>query len=51
MGVTECIARGFGELSEGSANSTTDNVERLTGHQAWSFDQFTGDFEHFFGGS
>lgn len=54
MGFPEWIARGYGELmegfSEGFANSTTDNVEKLTGHQARSFEQFATDFAQVFGG-
>jgi uncharacterized protein YbjT (DUF2867 family) len=53
MGVPEWIANGYAELSEGFsqnfANSTTKNVEILTGHQARSFEQFANDFAHVFG--
>lgn len=48
MGVPEWIAKGYVELSEGFsenfANSTTKNVEILTGHPARSFEQFAKDF-------
>jgi uncharacterized protein YbjT (DUF2867 family) len=54
MGFPEWIARGYGELmegfSEGFADTTTDNVETLTGHPARSFEQFARDFAHVFGG-
>lgn len=54
MGVPEWIARGYGELmegfSEGFANSTTDSVATLTGHQARSFEQFAHDFAQYFAG-
>ena len=52
MGVPEWIARGYVELSEGFsenfANSTTQNIEILTGHPARSFEQFASDFAHLF---
>ncbi len=54
MGFPEWIARGYGELmegfSEGFANRATDNVEKLTGHPARSFEQFATDFASYFGG-
>lgn len=54
MGFPEWIARGYGELmegfSEGFANRATDNVEKLTGHPARSFEQFARDFASYFGG-
>jgi len=54
MGVPEWIAKGYEELSEGFsenfANSTTDNVLKLTGHPARSFEQFARDFAGVFGG-
>ncbi|NCF21265.1 MAG: NmrA family NAD(P)-binding protein [Haliea sp.] len=54
MGFPEWIARGYGELmegfSEGFANSTTDNVEKLTGHPPRSFEQFARDFAQVYGG-
>jgi uncharacterized protein YbjT (DUF2867 family) len=53
MGVPEWIAKGYAELSEGFsenfANSTTQNVEILTGHPARSFEEFANDFAHVFG--
>jgi len=52
MGVPEWIAKGYVELSEGFsenfANSTTRNVETLTGHPARSFEQFANDFAQLF---
>jgi uncharacterized protein YbjT (DUF2867 family) len=52
MGVPEWIAKGYVELSEGFsadfANSTTKNVEILTGHPARSFEQFVKDFAQMF---
>jgi uncharacterized protein YbjT (DUF2867 family) len=52
MGVPEWIAKGYVELSEGFsenfANSTTKNVEILTGHPARSFEQFVNDFAQIF---
>jgi len=52
LGVPEWIAKGYLELSEGFsenfANSTTKNVEILTGHPARSFDQFVQDFAQVF---
>jgi uncharacterized protein YbjT (DUF2867 family) len=52
MGVPEWIAKGYVELSEGFsenfANSTTKNVEILTGHPARSFEQFANDFAQVF---
>ncbi|NKQ36003.1 MAG: SDR family oxidoreductase [Chloroflexi bacterium] len=54
MGVPAWIASGYGELmagfSEGFANRATDNVARLTGHPARSFEQFARDFAPVFGG-
>ncbi|MCI0694956.1 hypothetical protein L0337_23470 [candidate division KSB1 bacterium] len=54
MGFPEWIARGYGELmegfSEGFANRTTDNVAKLTGHPARSFEQFAREFAQVFGG-
>jgi uncharacterized protein YbjT (DUF2867 family) len=54
MGMPEWIAKGYQELSEGFsdnfANSTTDNVEMLTGHKARSFEQFAADFAQVFTG-
>ena len=52
LGVPEWIAKGYVELSEGFsenfANSTTQNIEILTGHPARSFEKFTNDFAHLF---
>ena len=52
MGMPEWIAKGYVELSEGFsenfANSTTKNVETLTGHPARSFEQFANDFAQVF---
>jgi len=52
MGVPEWIAKGYVELSEGFsenfANSTTKNIEILTGHPARSFEQFSNDFAQVF---
>jgi uncharacterized protein YbjT (DUF2867 family) len=54
MGMPEWIAKGYVELMEGFsenfANSTTKNVEILTGHTARSFEQFANDFAQVFGG-
>jgi uncharacterized protein YbjT (DUF2867 family) len=54
MGIPEWIAKGFAELSEGFsegfANKATDNVAKLTGHPARSFEQFARDFARVFGG-
>jgi len=54
MGMPEWIAEGYIELmqgfSENFADSTTKNVEILTGHPARSFEQFADDFAHVFGG-
>jgi uncharacterized protein YbjT (DUF2867 family) len=54
MGMPEWIAKGYVELSEGFsenfANSTTKNVEILTGHPARSFEQFANDFAQVFTG-
>ncbi len=53
MGIPEWIAKGFNELMEGFsanfANSTTKNVEILTGYPARSFEEFANDFAHVFG--
>ena len=52
MGLPEWIAKGYVELSEGFsenfANSTTRNVEILTGHPSRSFEQFASDFAQVF---
>jgi uncharacterized protein YbjT (DUF2867 family) len=55
FGIPEWIAKGYVELSEGFsnnfANSTTNNIQILTGHPARSFEQFANDFAHVFMGS
>ena len=52
MGMPEWIAKGYVELMEGFsgnfADSTTKNVEILTGHPARSFEQFVTDFARVF---
>ncbi len=52
IGMLEWIAKGYVELMEGFsenfADSTTNNVETLTGHPARSFEQFANDFAHVF---
>ncbi len=52
MGMSEWRADGYGELYEGFAagfaDTTTSNVEKLTGHPARSIDDFARDFESFF---
>ena len=54
MGYPEWTAQGFAELmdgfKDGFAKEATDNVERLTGHQARSIEIFAHDFAGFFGG-
>jgi uncharacterized protein YbjT (DUF2867 family) len=54
MGFPEWISEGYGELMEGFiegfASTTSDNVEKLTGHPARSFEQFATDFASYFGG-
>ena len=54
MGFPEWTAQGYGELmdgfKDGFAKEATDNVERLTGHQARSVETFAKDFAGFFGG-
>lgn len=53
MGFPEFIADGYIELnkgfSTGFADTTTDNVEKLSGHPARSIDDFTRDFRSYFG--
>ena len=53
MGIPEWIAKGYQELSEGFsdnfANSTTKNVENLTGHSPRTFELFARDFAQVFG--
>ena len=55
MGMPEWIADGFVELfegfSQGFADSTTSNVEDLTGHPARSFETFARDYAAVFGGT
>jgi len=54
MGFPEFIVDGYVELSQGFANgfadTTTGNVEALSGHAPRSIDDFTEDFKGFFGG-
>jgi len=54
MGLPEWIARGNGELmegfSEGFADHTTDNVEKLTGHRPRSIEEFARDHKQVFAG-
>lgn len=53
MGFPEFIVNGYVELnkgfSEGFADTTTNNVEKLSGHPARSIDDFTRDFRSYFG--
>ena len=53
MGMAEWIADGFVELfegfSQGFADSTTSNVQELTGHPARSFETFARDYAAVFG--
>ena len=53
MGFPEFIVDGYVELSKGFsagiADTTTDNVETLSGHPARSIDNFTQDFKSYFG--
>jgi uncharacterized protein YbjT (DUF2867 family) len=55
MGVPEWIAHGYTELSagfeHGFADFTTDNVERLSGHEPRDFEQFARDHAHLFTGA
>jgi uncharacterized protein YbjT (DUF2867 family) len=54
MGFSEWVADGFIEyakaLREGYGDLTTDDFERLTGHQATSYEKFAGDFAEVFRG-
>ena len=54
MGFPQWVADGYGELlvnfSQGGGDRTTNNVERLTGHPARSYEQFASDFAQVFGG-
>jgi uncharacterized protein YbjT (DUF2867 family) len=49
MGLPEWIVEGFGELAEGFTNGfadlTTDNVEKLAGHPPRDFERFATDFK------
>ena len=55
MGMPEWITDGVlelaGALSESLGDYTTDDFEKLTGHQANSYETFARDFAHVFGGS
>ena len=54
MGMPEWIADGIielaGALSEGLGDYTTDDLEKLTGHRAGSYEAFARDFAQVFGG-
>ena len=54
-GIPEWIADGIIEgsvaMSEGLGDYTTDDFEKLTGHQPHSYDTFARDFAHVFGGN
>ncbi len=54
MGLPEWIAQGYAELSQGFsedfAGTATENVAKLAGHPARSFEQFVRDYSQFFGG-
>ena len=54
MGFPEFFVDGYVELSQGFAkgfaDTTTGNVEALTGHAPRSIDDFTKDFKSYFGG-
>jgi uncharacterized protein YbjT (DUF2867 family) len=54
MGFPEFIVDGYVELSQGFsqgfADTTTGNVEVLSGHPARSIDDFINDFKSYFGG-
>jgi uncharacterized protein YbjT (DUF2867 family) len=49
MGLPEWIVEGFAELAEGFTNGfadlTTDNVEKLAGHAPRDFERFANDFK------
>lgn len=53
MGFPEFIVDGYVELSkgfaQGFADTTNGNVEKLSGHNARSIDDFTKDFQGYFG--
>jgi uncharacterized protein YbjT (DUF2867 family) len=55
MGMPAWIAAGYAELSagfeRGFADLTTDNVEKLSGHQPRSFEQFAHDHARLFTGA
>ena len=55
MGFPEWMAAAFNEYnkanSEGYGDVTTDDVERLTGHPATSYEKFASDFAQVFRGS
>ena len=55
MGVPEWIAKGYTELSagfeEGFADLTTNNVQRLSGHEPRDFERFARDFAEVFSGA
>lgn len=55
MGVPEWIVNGYAELSagfgDGFADLTTDNVQRLSGHEPRSFEQFARDYAEVFAGT
>jgi len=55
MGVPEWIVKGFAELSagfeDGFADLTTDNVQRLSGHEPRDFERFARDFAEVFAGA
>jgi len=54
MGMPEWIADGIIELavalSEGLGDYTTDDLEKLTGHRANSYETFALDYAQMFGG-
>jgi uncharacterized protein YbjT (DUF2867 family) len=55
MGLPEWIAEGYVELSggfeQGFADLTTENVQRLSGHEPRGFEQFARDFADIFTGA
>ena len=55
MGMPEWISDGIlelaGALREGLGDYTTDDFEKLTGHQAKSYESFAQDFAEVFGGA
>lgn len=54
MGMPQFMADSFGELfhnfADNGADRATDTVEKVTGHEARSIDDFAGDFAGMFGG-